>query len=503
MSETDTKDATSDTGSETMTEASNMGESRALDAEWTIMVYMAGDNNLANDCINALTKMKQVKIGDIVHVIAQFDPSDTRLSSQRVVINLKEKKAGAGFGVAVLPSPSDLAKDRVDVGEGAIKFSDENKGHAPELPVPDVLETDTANPKTLFDFISWSKQHFPATRYMLILAGHSAGVEEGYLLKDENPPEAMKLDGLKQVLSAVQTRLGITLDILGMDSCLMSMVEICYELRGLVKFLVSSQSMTPNPGWPYGQILEVIKEADGKIEADSLAPIIVKEYVNSYVEHAVNSGTSTDLSALRVDTSEEVAKKVKDLVQTLRGKLGQTSFNNAIILSHWEAQSYNGEQFVDLCDFCELLEKHYSDAVVTHKCGEVKKAVNEMVLASCFCGIDYQYSNGVSIYFPWSTIFAYYQPLAFAKEEGADWYGFLSDYVEKTRRAPRGGEGPGLWAKYIVRKVPPYDHGPSSPAHSMRNPPRKWTRGGVSNCIRGKEELVQLFETFQEFDVQI
>ena len=71
------------------------------------------------------------------------------------------------------------------------------------------------------------------------------------MLKDENPPEAMKLDGLKQVLSAVQTRLGITLDILGMDSCLMSMVEICYELRGLVKFLVSSQSMTPNPGWPY------------------------------------------------------------------------------------------------------------------------------------------------------------------------------------------------------------------------------------------------------------
>ena len=38
----------------------------------------------------------------------------------------------------------------------------------------------------------------------------------------------------------------------------MSMVEVCYELNGLVDYLVSSESYSPTAGWPYRQILEKI-----------------------------------------------------------------------------------------------------------------------------------------------------------------------------------------------------------------------------------------------------
>ena len=46
-----------------------------------------------------------------------------------------------------------------------------------------------------------------------------------------------------------------------MDVCLMSMVEVCYELNGFVDYLVSSESYSPTAGWPYRQILEKIDAA--------------------------------------------------------------------------------------------------------------------------------------------------------------------------------------------------------------------------------------------------
>lgn len=470
-------------------------------AEWTIMIFMAGDNNLADDCVNALRNLQQVKTRDTVHVVAQFDPSDTRISTQRIVINRKDKKAV--LPAAVVPdSPSTLAQDSVKIEQGSIPFDDQRPRQAGDEIDPG--ETDTADPKTLFDFISWSQEKFPAKHYLLVFAGHASGIQEGYLLKDENPAHAMTLQGLKQVLAAVKTKLPIHLDILGMDSCLMSMVEICYELKdlNLVDYFVSSQSMTPNPGWPYSQIVESLIQAGGDLDGNRLAPIIVNKYVNSYVENAVNSGLATDLSALKVSASGTVADRIRELATAIKGKLGDgpdTEFNKALIHAHWEAQSYNGELFVDLGDFCELLEQHCNDEGVMNACGEVRKAINEMVVAACFCGIDYQYSNGVSIYFPWSTIFSYYRNLAFNQKGGADWFDFLSAYVEATRRQPRGGDAPGPSNRFLVfvRRQPPFDHGPSGQANSMRNPPRKWSKNGIKACIERKEEWGHLFDSFQ------
>src|SRR6185369_7830476 len=87
-------------------------------AEWTIMIYMAGDNNLSDDCVNALKTVQGIKTGDIIHVIAQFDPADTRVSSHRVVMNLHDKKDPKGIGLLTPNSPSKLSKDFIEIEEG-------------------------------------------------------------------------------------------------------------------------------------------------------------------------------------------------------------------------------------------------------------------------------------------------------------------------------------------------------------------------------------------------
>jgi len=39
--------------------------------------------------------------------------------------------------------------------------------------------------------------------------------------------------------------------------------------------------------------------------------------------------------------------------------LSETSVRNAIILSRWQAQTFEGTDYVDLYDFCNLLHENY------------------------------------------------------------------------------------------------------------------------------------------------
>src|SRR5215510_11903693 len=56
-------------------------------AAWTVMVYLAGDNNLSTECMFALTEIKGASLNNGLKVIAQFDPSDPYLPSHRYEIN--------------------------------------------------------------------------------------------------------------------------------------------------------------------------------------------------------------------------------------------------------------------------------------------------------------------------------------------------------------------------------------------------------------------------------
>lgn len=503
-------------------------------AEWTIMIYMAGDNNLTDPGIHALADMRESNKENKVHVSVQLDPKDDRMKTRRLVINRKLKmKAASGKhpeGQGALEASQEqggLGDDAIKVPEGErlpggrVPFPQSRSAMAETRPPLNSNETDTADPKTLFDFISWTKDNCPAEHYMLVLAGHSAGVEEGFLMKDENPPGSMSFEDLvEKVLRPVAKEgddgLGMKLDILGLDSCLMNMAEICFELKGLVKFIVGAQGYVPNPGWPYKQIVAALEKVGGDMSSEILARRIVREYIQYYLENAALGGLSVDLGALDADNSDGVTQAVGKLVEVILPKLevDDNEFQRAIVYAHWAAQSYNGELFVDLHDFCQMLIENYVDAEgkpkdeqVSNRCLEVQKAISRMRVISCFCGIDCQHSNGLSIYFPWSVIFDSYSELNFARE--SKWFEFLKTYVEKTRRLPRGGLAKSAEAQvardFLVfeapfelkegsRRDPPYGHGPDGHVNSMRNPPRAWTSKGTSQCT---ENLRKIFESIR------
>ena len=537
---TETVTTTSSSESATVPDLVAAQDAPKPQADWTIMIYMSGDNELANDCIRSLTEIKGTLLADPdrVRVIAQIDPEDPRMETRRLVLNKNKGKSkskdmtSAGKPDENVPpaapqpeSPTDLNggrgpgrldDDKIDLEPGKVRFHRRRMQAYPPPPSTSRGDTNMADPETLFDFISRSKDECPAAHYMLVLDGHSAGVEEGFLLKDKNPPGSMSLSDLKDVLEAVRHDLDIKLDVLGMDSCLMNMLEICYEFKDVAKILVGSQGLVPGHGWPFANIAESLARSAvlGEVTAEELGKTIVKSFINSYLENSIVGGLSVDAAALRMAKSPDVANAVHQLATLLadslltaedRAKLVKGALPDSdndivdskvmdqIILSHWRAQSFNGELYVDLWDFCELLKRYFDDkeAAIPKQCQEVQDTVEAMRVMSCFSGIEYQHAHGLSIYFPWAEMMAGYKDLDFAKQFSAGdngriagWCEFLIAYLHATRRETQGGGGVAMRLDFRHdppwKKDPPYQ-GPDETAHSMRNPPREYPR--ISNCL--------------------
>jgi hypothetical protein len=264
---------------------------------------------------------------------------------------------------------------------------------------------------------------------------------------------SLTFNELKEVFRQIQDDLGAqSIDIIGMDNCLMSMAEICYELRGSARVLVGCESYSPSSGWPYRQIISRLKadldhpEPGAESVAIRTGKAIVEEYVKYYSNYWM-AGLSVSQSALNLQRVSLLRSAIDSFGDTLHAELmkeqkGTTrTLSDALVLAHWEAQSFNGECYADLYDFCDCLQRRVGEGLIREQCEMVKRVISEeFVLKSAYWGASYQYSYGVSIYFPWSQVSTRYANLDFAKASEGGWLRFLRTATAVTRRLPRGAE---------------------------------------------------------------
>jgi hypothetical protein len=357
-------------------------------------VYFAGDRDLSEAMLLSLKQLYRAGRGRGCNVVAQFNPVDS--------------------------PPRRFQIEDLDV-DGRLG----RLGRA--IPCAG---------KTLESFVTCAIGENPSDHYLLILSGHGSGVVGKRTHEPGFAPGAARTLDLGPILESVRRSTGRVVDVLGIDACFMSMCEVCWELRGAVRFLVASEGLAPQYGWPYHRILELFRDDRVPVPRE-VASAIVGRYLR-YRSDFDLAGQSVDLSACDVDKTNRLAKAVRRLSRAMEARLRDRAFRDALVLSHWKAQSYKSEQYVDLWDFCDLLEEHSGAA--RSQCQAVKSAISDrdhgVVEKSVFHGPGYQHSHGLSIYFPWSSVSPQYRNHRFAEATG--WLDFLTKYVGATRREMRG-----------------------------------------------------------------
>ncbi|MBI3649979.1 MAG: hypothetical protein HY231_02895 [Acidobacteria bacterium] len=407
---------------------------------WTIMIYMAGDNDLSEEFVWSLMEMFKVGAAKPLAVFVEFD-SCSRGDRKRYQIPLPKKDLSSSF---------DGLMD-----SGRLVANLQGQENDPEL---------TEQGNKLKNFITASIKQYEAAHHLLILAGHGGGAISKVLLKDRHPVSFLTLDELQNVLRKTVSQTGKTMDIIGLDSCVMNALEVQCELQQQATYFVASQGLEPRTGWPLFRVLEALNQQP-QLEPAALAQFLVQTHTAYYANYEV-AGLSTDLAACDVTRIQPLLQAVKSLAALLNVKLLEEEgkrkhpHTDALIQAHWKAQSYKFEDYVDLWDFCDLLEQGDGDAEIKSACRKVKRLIggtnasagktpnqtngkSPLVLQSCYSGASFQHSHGVSIYFPWvkeSEEFQLYQELDFAKQTA--WGDFLNTALRVTEREPRPSRNP-------------------------------------------------------------
>jgi hypothetical protein len=395
---------------------------------WTVMVYMAGDNNMDPDGVTDLLEMKNVGSTKDVNVVAQFDRA---------------------------------------TGHAAKRYFLRKGGGVDQDAVMTVGKVNTGDPKDLIDFIAWAVENYPARRWLLVLWNHGQGwddtdifagermrryrrltdrpirhalfhtpvrrmlAEAGRspvtraILIDENAKDFLDNQEMKKVVEKTAKTLGRKLDILGMDACLMSMAEVGYQIHGSTAFTVGSEQTEPMDGWPYDTILAALAK-NPALTAPDVSALIVAKYLDSYRRDSVTQ------SACDLSKAEALAGAVAKLAAALRNGLRGAALQQNIMSARMRCQTYDVADNIDLVDFCSLLEQRTAGTDVAARCREVIQAAQAGYVSKNGCkGSDLRNSHGVAIYFPNEFVSPLYAKLDFARK--TKWGKFLEEYLASVR----------------------------------------------------------------------
>lgn len=415
---------------------------------WTVMVYMAGDNNLDSAGVVDLKEMKKVGSTKEINVIVQFDREGKNMATNRYYI----QKGGA------------VAKDKV----------------------ASLGETNMGDPKVLEDFVKWGVKSYPAKHNLLVLWNHGAGWDdanlyEGDVFSGAAPPVSRKnqvlasgrgvtrslkplpftmaraalsrtkralfrtsvekavknraiafddqaqdfLDNieLKRVMTRIKKTLKRPIDILGMDACLMSMTEVAYQMRAVANYSVGSEETEPGEGWPYDRILKALA-AKPDMTPEDVSKLIVTQYIASYTPN-----DNVTQSAVRLANLKSLTSAVSGLGKSLTYALAFPSLRDAIMTVRARVQEYSRpyDDYCDLLNLCDILESSLTDSKIRTACDAVKESAKDAIVVSGYKGSAVNKSHGLSIYFPKRKLSPLYKTLGFTK--ASSWDEFLKAYI--------------------------------------------------------------------------
>lgn len=150
-------------------------------------------------------------------------------------------------------------------------------------------QLDTTVPETLSDFIRWGSELCPADRYILLLWDHGGGPVYGYGYDEyQGFDSALTIDEMQIALRDG----GVYFDLIGMDCCLMSSLEVCCALYEFCDYTLLSEDFEPSVGWEHEAWLSALAE-NPAIPTPELAAIAIESTVRTCEADLEENGGAT------------------------------------------------------------------------------------------------------------------------------------------------------------------------------------------------------------------
>lgn len=356
--------------------------------EWTTMVFINADNNL--DAFG---------VSDLEQLVSSGGSTDYH----NIIVLLDRYKA-----------PTKLYYVTSEGAEILNEYED----------------LDMGDYNILVDFVVDTAKAYPAKYYNVIMWNHGSGWKEintdviKGISYDDTSGNHITTEQLTIAGNMMNKALGRKIDVFCFDACLMQMIEVAYNLKDNVDYIVASQEVEPGHGYPYDQILKNFKKG---MTPGQLAEMIVKEFAKSY-DNGSQGFSSTTQSAIKADRIDALIDAINGFSKALMSK----DYAPEIKLALNAVQKFYYRTNIDLGHLVKLIMNNTKDIPVQTAGKKLLEALDNAVYANGLSGYNTKFSTGIAIYFPTSSYsFANdYSKLSFA--QNTHWEQMVKDYYKKS-----------------------------------------------------------------------
>ena len=388
---------------------------------WTVLLYSdADDQVLEQDIFTDFNEAERVGSSDNVKIVAQLDRFQGGYTGDGNVTGTRRY---------LITQDDDL-----------------NKINSPVI--QDVGEVDMADPRSLVDFVEWGMQNYPADKYALILSDHGmgwpggwsdptsrTGPDRAFPLSRAMPHDMLWLHEVEAALATIRNDTGLDkFELVGMDACLMSHLEVYTMLADHAHYAVASQETEPALGWAYAAFLAPLVQKPAMSGAD-LGQLIVQTYIDGDQRIVDDQARADFTGGARpgaglfggAPPAEAVARQLSQNVTLTAADLSKipalnASLNNFLVALQQanpkavaEARTYAQNftsifgsnvppSYIDLGHFTILALQAANDPALQEIAAPLVNAINDVVVAEK-SGPGKPGSTGISIYFPNSDLY--------------------------------------------------------------------------------------------------
>jgi predicted DNA-binding WGR domain protein len=334
-------------------------------------------------------------------------------------------------------------------------------------------EVDMGSHRTLRRFVEFSKENYPAERYIISLYNHGGGwqgacidnTNMGWLLMDEMQKALTEAGGVDIICFSAP--------------CLMGALECVYELRDCVEVYIGSEEGSVYNWWMYiwGPLCETLNQNPDISTIEVGAKIIELIEEDSY-KYWASMREHLTMSAIRTDKIGKLVESVDKLAHHLVDNFPASY--DPVWKAYENTLSFMRNFCIDLYDFAEEYSQVETNQTIIQALQDVKNHVSDAVIAECH-GSAYTGAFGLSIYFSpaWAMWWTFGQDLNYTTSgldfaEDTYWDEFLHTYINESKMKDPDGpcegglDDPSDWVHLAIGIFTLYLEGTTYPLKELK-----------------------------------
>lgn len=362
--------------------------------KYTLLVFMAADNNLARYALYNLEQMVLVGSNQNINILVQINTPGKEKKTERYFIEKGKKN--------LITAQNQAPTEKLNSG----------------------------NPQTLIDAADWAMKNYPADNLILNLWSHGSGVYDPSRYRndldiierselrgicfDETFKSYMTNKDLQLALQEIHIKIlrGKKIALLWLEACLMSMIEIASSLKNHTDYLVSCQNVEYAPGSSYQLVLNKFHQENNS-SPQEIACHIVESFKKVYGSTKLNY-TQSAINLAKIKAVEININSIA--LELLTAMELQTKKSVSILLRKCKSAPlctcFYEPSFIDLKNFYSNLQANINQINLKNKIKEnsIKlnllnltrqglQLINDAVIANV-AGNNTQQAKGLSIHFP-------------------------------------------------------------------------------------------------------